>query len=509
MTEQKTIHTFECPQCGGPRVYQAATGGLVCEHCGYQEAIDAPTAGKTAGESEFTKEALAQAEHGWQVEHQQVQCQSCGGEMLLPPGVLTQTCPYCGSTYVVQLKAASDLLRPHFMIPFRTTPERCRALTQEWLGSSWMTPRHLQKQADLGNYTPLYVPFWTFDAKAAASWNAEVGYDETTTDADGKLETETRWEQESGQVRLEFDDLYVPGTTRLHETLTERITNFNLKTLVAYNPAYLAGHHAQAYEVSLNQAWEKAQTRMKRRTRAISKRDALSGGGDRVHNLIMYNFELHDEKWRYILLPVYVSAYKYRDKVYQMLVNGQKGTIGGQRPVSWPKVYLAAFAPLLPFALAFLALPLGAGDLWRKMLSSLPTLVGIGLSAGILALLGLALRWSSKTIRQARHIEAADAGEKSSGRPLDGSPLKTWAVALTPPVVGLLLLLVGALGFIGNSSLGRGSFGLTVFSTLSKFAGTLHLSSIPPQIATIMLAVGSFTFSWGLRRAWKTFQEEK
>jgi predicted RNA-binding Zn-ribbon protein involved in translation (DUF1610 family) len=508
MTEQKTIHTFECPQCGGPRVYQAATGGLVCEHCGYQEAIDAPIAGKTAGESEFTKEALAQAEHGWQVEHQQVQCQSCGGETLLPPGVLTQTCPYCGSTYVVQLKATGDLLRPHFMLPFRTTPERCRALTQEWLGSSWMTPRHLQKQADLGNYTPLYVPFWTFDAKATADWNAEVGYDETIVDADGELETETSWKQESGQVRLEFDDQYVPGTTRLRETLAERITDFNLRMLVAYNPAYLAGHHAQAYEVSLNQAWEKAQARMKGRTRAKCKRDALSGGGDRVHNLRLRNFELHDAKWRYVLLPVYVSAYKYRDKVYQMLVNGQKGTIGGQRPVSWPKVYLAAFAPLLPFALAFLTLSLGAGDLW-KMLSSLPTLVGLGLSAGVLALLGVALRWSSKTIRQARHIAAAGAGEKSSSRPLDGSPLKTWAVALAPPVVGLLLLLAGALGFIGNSSLGRGSFGPTVFNTLSKFAGTLHLSSIPPQIATIMLAVGSFTFSWGLRRARKTLQEEK
>jgi predicted RNA-binding Zn-ribbon protein involved in translation (DUF1610 family) len=149
MAEQKTTHTFKCPQCGGAQVYQAATSSLVCNHCGHQETIDAPTAGKTAGESEFTDEALAQAEHGWQVEHRQVQCQQCGGETLLPPGVLTQTCPYCGSTYVIGHRATDDLLRPHFMLPFRTTPERCRAITQEWLGSSWMTPRQLRKQANL------------------------------------------------------------------------------------------------------------------------------------------------------------------------------------------------------------------------------------------------------------------------------------------------------------------------------------------------------------------------
>jgi ribosomal protein L37AE/L43A len=499
MAEQKTIHTFACPQCGGPRVYQAATGGLACEHCGYQEAIEAPSAGSTAGESEFTEEALAQAEHGWQVGHQQIQCQSCGGETLLPPGVLTQTCPYCGSTYVVQLKATDALLRPHFMIPFRTTPERCRALTQEWLGSSWMTPRHLHKQADLGNYTPLYVPFWTFDAQVTANWSAEIGYDKTTIDAEGDLDTETRWEQESGQVRLEFDDQYVPGTKRLREILAERITDFNLRTLVAYNPAYLAGHHAQAYEVDLNQAWEKAQAQMKEKTRAASERDALSGKADHIRNLRLYNVELHDTKWRYVLLPVYVSTYKYRDKVHQMLVNGQKGTIGGQRPVSWPKVYLVALAPLLPFALAYLALSFGVGDLW-KTLSSLPTLVGLGLSAGIIALLVLAVRWANETIQQARHIEAADADKKNSGSSLDGSLLKTWVVVLGPLVVCLLLLLVGALGFIGNSS-------FAAFRSLSRLAKALRLSSIPPTIALFIFFVGVYASPWCLRWARKKIAE--
>jgi ribosomal protein L37AE/L43A len=413
MAEQNTTHTFNCPQCGGPQVYQAASGALVCDHCGHRETIHAPTAGETAGESEFTEEALAQAEHGWQVEHLQAQCQQCGGGTLLPPGALTQTCPYCGSTLVIGHNATDDLLRPHFMIPFRTVPERCRAITQEWLGSSWMTPRQLRKQANLGDYVSLYAPFWTFDAKVTAGWSAEIGYDETSWDDEGLPETETSWRRQSGQVHVTFDDQYVPGTTHLNETAVEQITNYDLRTLVPYSPAYLAGHHAQAFEVNLNQAWEKAQKRMKGRVMAECERDALGGDGDHVRNVRLRSFEPQDAKWRYILLPVYTSTYRYGKRVYQTLINGQKGTIGGQRPVAWLKVCLVASAPLLPFVLAFLALILGEVDV-RKTLDSLPSFVAAVLVVGVIGLLGLAVRRSADTIRQARYIQAADPRKKGS-----------------------------------------------------------------------------------------------
>jgi hypothetical protein len=426
---------------------------------------------------------------------------------LLPPGALTQTCPYCGSAYVIGHGATDDLLRPYFMLPFRTVPERCRAITQKWLGNSWMTPRRLRKQADLGDYVSLYAPFWTFDAKVAATWSAEVGYDETSFDDEGMPETETDWRQESGQVHMTFDDQYVPGTTHLNETAVEQITGFDLRSLVPYNPAYLAGHHAQAYEVNLSQAWEKAQTQMKERARAACKEDALSGDGKHVRNLRLRSFEPQDAKWRYVLLPVYTSAYTYGEKVYQTLINGQKGTIGGQRPVAWPKVCLVAFGPLLPFVLAFLALIFGVlGDV-RKMLDSLPSLVAAGLVVGVIALLGAALRWTTKTIEQARYIEAADTRKAGRSQSQRASQLRAWAVLIAPPVVGLLLLLVGVFSILGHSSLARGSHASDAIYALSKLAETLHLTSIPWQVAGVMLAVGFYATYWGLKRAWKKIQE--
>lgn len=66
-----------------------------------------------------------------------------------------------------------------------------------------------------------------------------------------------------------------------------------------------------------------------------------------VRNFSM-NLDFSDESWRYVLLPVHLATYSYDDKVYQVLVNAQTGTIAGQRPVDWNKIWLAIAALVLP-----------------------------------------------------------------------------------------------------------------------------------------------------------------
>jgi hypothetical protein len=55
-----------------------------------------------------------------------------------------------------------------------------------------------------------------------------------------------------------------------------------------------------------------------------------------------------DERWRYVLLPVYLANYSYQNQSYQVMVNGQTGDVSGQRPVDWLKVWLAIAALLAP-----------------------------------------------------------------------------------------------------------------------------------------------------------------
>jgi hypothetical protein len=50
-------------------------------------------------------------------------------------------------------------------------------------------------------------------------------------------------------------------------------------------------------------------------------------------------------------LPVWLSAYRYHNKVYRFFVNARTGEVQGERPWSWVKIALAILAAL-PFIAA-------------------------------------------------------------------------------------------------------------------------------------------------------------
>jgi hypothetical protein len=352
--------------------------------------------GKGAEEFEFTVSTVDRAAHGWGVERKTLVCQRCAAETSVPPDTLTHTCPFCGSNQVIQQQAVQELLRPRFLVPLTVNPEQCRQQVQAWLGSSWMTPGALQQVARVADFTPLYLPYWTFDARATADWRAQVAHTETEwyTDSEGRRRSRTRtvWKWESGHVDEFFDDLLIPGSGKVSALLLQRLQNYNLDGLVVYEPEYLAGTQAQAYDVTLNPAWEQARHRMRELTREACRSQASNS---RIRNFSM-TLDFADEAWRYLLLPVYVAAYRYEGERYQVLVNGQNGTVAGQRPVAWHKVWLAVVGLLAPGVLAgFVALVLLAsgGE------------IGMFLAVLGFILLVIGILWSVRLVRQAQGMD--------------------------------------------------------------------------------------------------------
>lgn len=361
--ERETVE-FKCPQCGATTAYSVVDGGLTCTHCGYYDAPQKAAVGKMAGELEFTPQALAQASLGWGDERKELECQSCGARTLVPSESLAHTCVFCGSNKVIQRMASQDNLRPRFLIPFKVAIEKCQGITRQWLGSSWMTPASLKQVAGLNAFAAVYLPFWTFDSTTDANWRAEVGHNETESYYDAgekewKTRTVTVWRWESGKVELKIDDLLVGGTAKLSTILLDKIKSFELDELVDYDPKYLAGFHARAYDLPLEKAWEVARQEMREATREACRDQASTS---QIRSFSM-NLDFSDESWRYVLLPVYVAAYRYEEKVFQVIINGQTGAITGQRPVDWTKVWLAIVALLAPGLLlglvGLVTLPLG------------------------------------------------------------------------------------------------------------------------------------------------------
>jgi len=123
--EHREVVNFTCPQCGAATAYSAADGGLTCTHCGYYEPPQKSVVGKRAERFEFTVETLQRAAHGWGTTRKELQCQSCAAYTSVPPDSLTHTCPFCGSSNVIQRQAPQDVLRPRFLIPFKIEAGAC------------------------------------------------------------------------------------------------------------------------------------------------------------------------------------------------------------------------------------------------------------------------------------------------------------------------------------------------------------------------------------------------
>ncbi len=385
--ESPEIVDFHCPQCGATTAYSLEDGGLKCAHCGYFEPPAKEIVGRGAQDFEFKVEALAESAHGWGTRRSDLVCENCGAETSFPPGTLSTRCAFCGSNKVLQREGLQSFLRPRFLIPFQLDENRSLKIAKEWLGSSWMVPDHVKSNSSLEAFTPVYIPYWTFDAAAFANWKAQVGYDETeryydASNNEWRTRTVTRWRWEDGAVRQDYDDLLVSGTQRISSLHLRNIQNFKLRELVVYSPEYLAGIGANAYDVPLEPAWEKGRYAIRADVYNLCHKQIK---GDHIRRFEMA-LDLAEESWRYVLLPVLINAFYYRGRSYRIVINGQTGKISGQRPVDWIKVWLVnvlMLAPGLVISLLGLVLQFGSPEAFALFW------VGIGLL--VLGLAGMAV----------------------------------------------------------------------------------------------------------------------
>lgn len=352
--------TFKCPQCGASTRFDVTVGGIACEHCGYATNPQAEIVGLQAQVMEFTLETLSKAELGWGVARQEMHCNSCGADMAIPAKAISVTCPFCASNKVNVREAPDDQLRPRFLIPFKIQPESTRAIAQKWLGQGWFHPDELGASAMVERFSGIYLPFWTFSAKIKSDWKAQVGYETQesyydSSDKSWKTRTRIDWRWENGQVKVDISNFLVCGSSHISEKLIEQVQPFELRDLVNYAPDFLAGWQAQTYDLTLPKAWEVSKTDMREQAKKACHKAIKSS---HVRNFNM-TADFADETWRYVLLPVYVTAYKFENKIYQVMINGQTGAIAGQKPVAWWKIWLGIAAILSPgLCLGLIGLPL-------------------------------------------------------------------------------------------------------------------------------------------------------
>jgi DNA-directed RNA polymerase subunit RPC12/RpoP len=339
---------FRCPSCNANMQFDAAQGMLACEYCGATVPIGHDDGGQSIVEYDLAHGIAMSAQRGYGTEVRRTRCSECGATVNLGGNVTADHCDFCGSPQVLVQEENRNILRPESLVPFAVNADTSKEKFREWLKGLWFRPNALKAEAHVKDLAGVYVPYWTYDSMVDSDWTAQAGYyyyvseTYTTQDANGNTVTQTRqvrkvrWQPAWGSRRDHYDDILVCASQGLPADLVNRLRTFNTAALVPYQSQYLAGWRAEEYAVELNDGWRNAVGTMESEQRRRCGRDVP---GDTQRALNVRN-RFYQSTYKHVLLPIWISSYRYRDKVYRFLVNGQTGEVTGTAPYSWLKITL-------------------------------------------------------------------------------------------------------------------------------------------------------------------------
>lgn len=329
----------KCPNCGATVVFDPASGMMLCEYCGYSRKLPKPEEGKEICELDF-EAAIHTESFEWGAQKKEVQCKQCGAVTVYDALETAAVCPFCGSTSVMPA-ATENTIAPGAVCPFTIIKEDATACFTLWLKKKWFAPRKAKRNARPTAFQGIYLPYWTYDAQTTSSFTARAGYDYTVKDKNGKSYTKTNWRRVSGVYQKFFDDVTIMASKRQEDSGVTDCEPFDFSKMIPYSPQVIAGFVAERYSIGLKEGWDlaqlKIQTDLKSEIASYVKRHWDADRSDSVRLSTLYN----NITYKYLLVPVWLSSFKYKDKIYQFAVNGQTGKVGGKAPVSVWRVILA------------------------------------------------------------------------------------------------------------------------------------------------------------------------
>ena len=355
-TKPSSAERFKCESCGAEQRYDAKTRQLRCDFCGAVRPVPAGT-GAIVEHDLFAGEGSMPQGLGT-TEDKVTRCKECGATVHFSGAKTATQCAFCGSSSVLVQTDNRKLLRPESLVPFAVDKDTSRAHFTGWLKSLWFRPSDLQRLASVNELAGVYVPFWTYDAHVDSSWTADAGYyyyvsEEYEAQENGQTVVKTRevrhtrWEDAWGQRSDDYDDVLVCASVGLPPELADSLKSFDTTQLKPYTPAFLAGWSAEEYAVDLRAGFVTAQAKID-----ADQQQRCSGDvpGDTQRSLSVQS-SYSNLTFKHVLLPIWIAAYRYDQKVFRFLVNGQTGEVQGKAPYSVWKILGAIAAAIAILAI--------------------------------------------------------------------------------------------------------------------------------------------------------------
>ena len=357
MAEEANEQELACVSCGADLKYEPGASALTCPYCGAENEIE--TLEDIVGEQDFQAFLANAAEEEQTFEVTTAKCDSCGAESTYDPNVASDSCPFCGTSITVAAET-NKLVAPQSLLPFKVPVEDAKRSFKKWLSGLWFAPNKLKRMrnSDQG-MQGVFLPHWTYDSKTTTSYIGQrgeyywVNESYTTTDSKGnsvrrnRRVRKTRWYPARGVVHNSFDDILVLASQSLPKKYVEKLEPWGLEDLVSYDSRYMAGFKSESYTVGLKDGFADAERQMVPTIKQTIRRDI---GGD-TQRITTFKSSHRDITFKHILLPLWISSYRFQEKVFRFMVNARTGEVQGERPWSVIKIALASIAAAIVIGL--------------------------------------------------------------------------------------------------------------------------------------------------------------
>ncbi len=340
---------FPCLGCGADLTFHIGLQKLKCPFCGHTESIDLdPTA--EVVEKDFTAliERLVELRgtHGADRERglKEVSCNACGAKIRFTGTLTSSECAHCGGPVQLENAHQADNRVPtDGLLPFTVDRKTATKNLAAWVRSLWFAPNEFKRRGAHGKFNGLYLPYWTFDSLTHTQFSGMRGTTYMVTVGSGKNRrtvTRIRWTPVSGQFQRFFDDVLVPAAGKFPPDRIRDLEPWPLKDTVPFDEKMLAGLMAMTYDLPPDVGFIQA----KQRIDSLIREEICQRIGGNLQKVLSVRTSVDAVTYKHLLLPLWMLAYRYKQKTFQILVNAVTGEVQGDRPFSWVKIALAVLA---------------------------------------------------------------------------------------------------------------------------------------------------------------------
>ena len=307
-----------CARCGGG----LEVGDLRCPLCGL--AVAHPKAQGLLPE---------------RVQARVARCESCGAAVEYSVEARAPRCAFCDSVMHVEM-TADPLEQAEAHLPFAVDPAQARAALGAFLAQKrFFRPSDLAARAAVDSLKPLWWPAWGFSAGARVSWAADSDAGRRRAD----------WAPHAGQAPLAFQDVLVSASKGLSDAECAVLGPAYELARAQSVPQGPEDAHQERFDVTRSGARRQIQEAVEAEALRFIQAEHIPGKRFRKVSVAVV---LESLRTRRYALPAYVLAYRYRRRVYRVVIHGQDASVVlGKAPVSWRKVVGVAAGVLLALGL--------------------------------------------------------------------------------------------------------------------------------------------------------------